>query len=260
MKTSLLTITLGLLFIPLLTAQASRQWANSEGLTMEASFIGTLERNGDTFVIFSKDDGIRYQFPMSSLSEADQDYIRSGQASRDANSSAVSAANSNPSTPTARDKTDFEQKISRNLVQLSGSSRVSRVRPDDFGPHDYYAIYFSAAWCPPCRTFTPKLVDFYNQQKALHGDKFEIIFVSRDRDDKAMQKYIADYKMAWPAVDHSRVGSARELQALSGRGIPCLVLVDKNGNVLSHSYEGETYVGPTKVMNDLGDRLGKDKS
>jgi hypothetical protein len=29
------------------------------------------------------------------------------------------------------------------------------------------------------------------------------------------------------------------------------VLVDREGKVLSHSYEGEICVGPTKVMNDI---------
>jgi nucleoredoxin len=37
----------------------------------------------------------------------------------------------------------------------------------------------------------------------------------------------------------------------AGTGIPCLVLVDASGAVLSHSYEGKTYVGPSKVLRDL---------
>lgn len=43
----------------------------------------------------------------------------------------------------------------------------------------------------------------------------------------------------------------KEIQKYAGTGIPCLVLVDREGKVLSHSYEGQTYVGPTKVMNDI---------
>ena len=41
-------------------------------------------------------------------------------------------------------------------------------------------LYFSAHWCPPCRGFTPKLVEWYNTNKAERN--LEIIFVSLDRD------------------------------------------------------------------------------
>ena len=40
----------------------------------------------------------------------------------------------------------------------------------------YYAIYYSAQWCPPCHAFTPKLVDWYNRFKPAHHN-FELIFV-----------------------------------------------------------------------------------
>jgi nucleoredoxin len=36
-------------------------------------------------------------------------------------------------------------------------------------------IYFSAHWCPPCRRFTPMLVQSYNQMKAA-GKNVEIVF------------------------------------------------------------------------------------
>jgi len=48
-----------------------------------------------------------------------------------------------------------------------------------------------------------------------------------------------------------------KIDAYRGRGIPCLVLVDREGNVVSHSYEGQTYVGPVKVMNDLEEKTAK---
>ena len=40
----------------------------------------------------------------------------------------------------------------------------------------------------------------------------------------------------------------------SGSGIPCLMIVDRDGEVLADSYvdvDGQ-YVGPTSVMNQLG--------
>ncbi len=63
--------------------------------------------------------------------------------------------------------------------------------------------------------------------------------------------------MPWPAVSFRSVDRLKEITKYSGSGIPCLVLVDREGKVLSDSYEGKTYVGPTKVMNDMGKLAAK---
>ena len=50
----------------------------------------------------------------------------------------------------------------------------------------------------------------------------------------------------------SRRSVAEEvLNRYEGKGIPCLVLVDAGGKVISDSYEGEKYLGPAKVMADI---------
>lgn len=60
-------------------------------------------------------------------------------------------------------------------------------------------LYFSAHWCPPCRAFTPRLAEWYNKVKAGEsGDKFQIIFLSSDRDEKSYAEYFAE--MPWHAV------------------------------------------------------------
>ncbi|KAK3933257.1 Nucleoredoxin [Frankliniella fusca] len=41
-------------------------------------------------------------------------------------------------------------------------------------------VYFSAHWCPPCKAFTPQLVNTYNAVRE-RGHSFEVIFVSSDR-------------------------------------------------------------------------------
>ena len=56
------------------------------------------------------------------------------------------------------------------------------------------ALYFSASWCPPCRAFTPQLVDWYNEVN--DGEKkVEIIFASLDKKEKDWEDYYA--KMPW---------------------------------------------------------------
>lgn len=114
----------------------------------------------------------------------------------------------------------------------------------------FYAFYFSAHWCPPCRKFTPKLVDFYNQMKRDY-DNFEIIFVSNDRSEEAMLEYMEWGSMPWPAVRFQAIFDATEINKYAGPGIPSLVVVDKDGNILANSFIGNTYVGPSRPMEAL---------
>ncbi len=115
----------------------------------------------------------------------------------------------------------------------------------------YWAFYYSASWCPPCRAFTPELVNFYNEFKPSHPD-FELIFVNDDRSDGDMINYMKGDSMPWPAIWYQDIDNP-DLNAkkYEGPGIPCLVLVDANGNVLSDSFRNGDYVGPQVVLNDI---------
>ena len=60
-------------------------------------------------------------------------------------------------------------------------------------------LYFSAHWCPPCKMFTPKLVEWYNKFKGTEkGKKLEIVFVSSDRDEDSFNEYYGE--MPWHAL------------------------------------------------------------
>ncbi|CAL5434761.1 unnamed protein product [Camellia sinensis] len=58
-------------------------------------------------------------------------------------------------------------------------------------------LYFSANWCRPCKSFTPQLVQLYNQLTKL-GKKIEIIFISFDRDEEGFKEHFKC--MPWLAV------------------------------------------------------------
>ncbi len=120
----------------------------------------------------------------------------------------------------------------------------------DFEKKKLIGLYFSAHWCGPCRKFTPQLVNYYNRVAADHPE-FEILFVSCDRSGPAMEAYMRDMQMPWPGVKYEKIAENLALRGYAGEGIPCLVLVDAAGNVISDSYAGKTYLGPAKVMADL---------
>jgi len=159
------------------------------------------------------------------------------------------SVSSSTAAPAAASK--FQQLLKGKLVGLNGK-RISRRELS--GDPEYYAFYFSAHWCPPCRTFTPKLVNFYNSNEAA-GKKFEIIFVSSDSNEDMMEEYIKEDKMPWPAIKYRYAKKIKEISKYAGSGIPCLVLVDREGNVISDSYQGKKYVGPNKVMGDIANTV-----
>ena len=112
------------------------------------------------------------------------------------------------------------------------------------------AFYFSAQWCGPCRTFTPQLVEYYNRV-APQPPEFEIVFYSFDKSATAMEAYMRETNMPWPALDYQKLADKAVLKQNAGDGIPSLVLVDETGKVISSSYAGKQYLGPAKVLADL---------
>lgn len=120
----------------------------------------------------------------------------------------------------------------------------------EFEKKKLVALYYSGFWCPQCRKFTPKLVAFYNRVAAAHPE-FEVLFVSVDKSAPAMEGYMRDAGMPWPAVTFDKVASNEALRKYAGPGVPCLVVVDESGKVISDSFSGKDYRGPDAVLADL---------
>ena len=91
------------------------------------------------------------------------------------------------------------------------------------------AVYFSAQWCPPCRTFTPALVSFANTNQ----QKLAVVFVSSDRTPEAQNKYMTEYKMPWAATPHASAAGKAMGSERGVAGIPTLLVFDKNGEFLT---------------------------
>lgn len=91
-------------------------------------------------------------------------------------------------------------------------------------------IYFSAHWCPPCRAFTPKLIEIYKQIKAKES-AFEIIFASSDRDQSAFNEYYSD--MPWLALPFGDERKAFLSRKFKVKGIPCLVTIGADGKTVT---------------------------
>ena len=91
---------------------------------------------------------------------------------------------------------DFSTLLGSTLETKQGQKPTNEV----LAGKDVVALYFSAHWCPPCKGFTPELAKKYAAIKEA-GKKFEIVFVSSDRDEGAFKEYFAE--MPWLALPYA---------------------------------------------------------
>eukprot|EP00818_Percolomonas_sp_WS_P005624 CAMPEP_0117443754 /NCGR_PEP_ID=MMETSP0759-20121206/4868_1 /TAXON_ID=63605 /ORGANISM="Percolomonas cosmopolitus, Strain WS" /LENGTH=414 /DNA_ID=CAMNT_0005235759 /DNA_START=29 /DNA_END=1273 /DNA_ORIENTATION=- len=91
-----------------------------------------------------------------------------------------------------------------------------------------FLVYFSAHWCGPCRSFTPKLKDLYENHLQ---NRSEVIFCSLDKNQEAFDEYFKE--MPWKAIPFSSKLREELRESMGVSGIPTLISFDTNGNVLS---------------------------
>ncbi|KAF8360996.1 hypothetical protein PRIPAC_87919 [Pristionchus pacificus] len=104
-------------------------------------------------------------------------------------------------------------------------------------------IYFSAHWCPPCRNFTPLLKDFHAELVDADAE-FEIVFVSFDRNEEDLKKYLEEAHGEWYYLG---LGDAL-IQSLSAKyevsGIPALIIVKPNGDLVTKNGRADVQAKP----------------
>ncbi len=143
------------------------------------------------------------------------------------------------------------------------------VAPTDYGfvthsmettkAPDYVVLYLSAHWCPTCKKTTPRLVDLYKKEREQHQN-FEFVFISSDRSEEEMLQYMRGYRMPWPALRFGEKENIASLLKYAGRGIPCVVVLDREGKEVASSFEAGKYLGPFKPIQTLTKLLDEKKA
>jgi thiol-disulfide isomerase/thioredoxin len=98
-------------------------------------------------------------------------------------------------------------------------------------------IDFWATWCGPCHRTMPDLVETH---KEYHDQGFEIIGISLDKDQSQLERYMQDMGITWRQYYDGLGWSNRMANRFGVRGIPHIVLIDKNGAIhLNTDYDQE---------------------
>ena len=138
----------------------------------------------------------------------------------------------------------------RDLVVLHGE-KLAPFQAKEFSKAPYTILYFGAGWCPDCRRFSPSLVEAYQRQP---GQKklFEVVLFSMDKNAEGMLKFMKTEGMTWPALAFDRIGAAEDLKKFySGRGIPCLSVIDRQGKLVLQSKSDQDAGEVLKALQEL---------
>lgn len=128
------------------------------------------------------------------------------------------------------------------------------VVPKHIIDQKYVILYFSASWCKPCHEFNPQFIKWYNDNGG--GKDVEVFLVGMNSDTASIKKYMKDEAMPWLAFEKKGKQFDKLVATYSGKGIPCVVLLNEKDEVIAHSYEKGEYNGP-RVALDAYEKLSK---
>ena len=122
----------------------------------------------------------------------------------------------------------MDSTISVELIppELKGKNGEVKFNPKDA---PFFGLYFSAHWCPPCRGFTPKLINFYNVVNK-NNKQLEIIFVSSDKSEAEFNEYYDS--MPWLSIPFKDESIQNLKETFEIMGIPTFLVFNSDGKLI----------------------------
>ena len=209
----------------------NRKWTSTSGTAMQAELIDFSNR----IVILKSLAGKKITLSIDKLISSDQSFIKDWSAKKNILFSNSRSSNRKEGENKAVLSTGMTDLLPSKLLDANGKKVSNGMLAGKM-----VGFYFSAHWCPPCRGFTPSLVDFRDKNK----EDFEVIFVSSDKSPDAQMDYMKEMKMKWYTLPH-RSEEANKLSKKYGvSGIPALIIVSPEGEIISKNGRSEVGSNP----------------
>ena len=152
----------------------------------------------------------------------------------------MSAPTTTLKTTSTTKTTTIEEILGGTHVQNRNGTKISLS--DISSKNEVIGIYFSAHWCGPCRSFTPKFKQRYTNW-IEKGKTLKVIFVSLDKNRESFDEYYRSMHDEWFAIPFNQNDRRKDINMRlnTNRSIPFLMFVDsKTGE--THSKQGRTIV------------------
>lgn len=127
-----------------------------------------------------------------------------------------------------------------DLVELLGEdlhSHDGNVATSVLYDKRYVAFYFAASWEPSCQSFTPKLVDFYNQVNEEEENAFEVVFVSSDDTEEAFDAHFG--QMPWLTIPFDKEVFANLFTSYEVELLPSQIMVRRDCDIVSRHLKND---------------------
>ena len=136
-----------------------------------------------------------------------------------------------------------------NFMELSGVTADGHEFDWESYRGNFVLIDFWASWCGPCREEIPNVVK--NLQK--YGEQgFRVVGINIDQDRSAFDTYMEEAQLPWENIMPDESGNSEMATYYAVSGIPTVILVDREGKVVSVNARGpelgkllETHLGST---------------
>jgi len=98
-------------------------------------------------------------------------------------------------------------------------------------------IDFWATWCPPCQAPMAHNQTMLEKKGEDWKGKVRIVGISIDQGREAVVKHVEDKK--WTSIEHFHRSSSDCSAVYGVRGVPCVMLADKEGNIVFKGHPAE---------------------
>jgi thiol-disulfide isomerase/thioredoxin len=105
-------------------------------------------------------------------------------------------------------------------------------------------VDFWATWCGPCVAEIPNMLEQYEK---YHAKGFEVVGISLDEEKEKVDAFVTEKKIPWPILYAGKGWQDPVAQFYGISGIPQLILIGRDGNVITLNARGEK----------LGERLAE---
>ena len=110
------------------------------------------------------------------------------------------------------------------------TSRAGEQTPEAIQQHPIICLYFAARSSPPCRIFTPVLLNFYREVNMVEK-RLEIIYVPRDKESDGFLAFMN--QMPWLAIPFEDERILEFKRKYNIKGIPSLVVLGQKGEMIT---------------------------